>query len=280
MKSNQYQEDLSLDTNRFEIAALFEHRFWLQVLGDHSRFIFNTLSPKEAEYVRMAQYFIDAFDELLEQAREDLTAKALVDLTSLAKELAEDIRTFKLHIIGAHLQGKVAIELPPTFLNHMVNEVEEYIRILCHLTDGEIPPLIHPVHHHLIWLLDAAGHASSLSSSLDPVEKQLASMSEGFTKHFEQFYIKAVEISGYLRTQLDQFPALSRFNNQVELEILLFKEFLRELEELEMTDQVLGTLNPLLLDHMAREECYYLSKLAQVSEVKYPDCNPTKPRNE
>jgi hypothetical protein len=105
-------------------------------------------------------------------------------------------------------------------------------------------------------------------------------MSKGFTKHFEQFYIKAVEISGYLRTQLDQFPALSRFNNQVELEILLFKEFLRELEELEMTDQVLGTLNPLLLDHMAREECYYLAKLAQVLEVTYPDCNPTKPRNE
>ncbi|NOU92561.1 DUF2935 domain-containing protein [Paenibacillus sp. LMG 31456] len=27
-------------------GALFVHRFWLQILGDHSSFIWNTLSPK------------------------------------------------------------------------------------------------------------------------------------------------------------------------------------------------------------------------------------------
>lgn len=36
----------------FDQVALFEHRFWLQVLGDHARFIFDTLSPQETEEIR------------------------------------------------------------------------------------------------------------------------------------------------------------------------------------------------------------------------------------
>jgi hypothetical protein len=34
-----------------------------------------------------------------------------------------------------------------------------------------------------------------------------------------------------------------------------------------------------MADHMAREECYYLMKLAESTEVvKAPYCDPTKPR--
>jgi hypothetical protein len=36
-----------------------------------------------------------------------------------------------------------------------------------------------------------------------------------------------------------------------------------------------------MADHMAREECYYLQKLAQSTKVvEQPTCNPTKPRTE
>lgn len=33
----------------FEKTAVFEHRFWLQILGDHARFIFNSLSPPKQQ---------------------------------------------------------------------------------------------------------------------------------------------------------------------------------------------------------------------------------------
>ena len=45
-------------------------------------------------------------------------------------------------------------------------------------------------------------------------------------------------------------------------------------------NKVLSTLTPLMPDHMLREECYYLIKLAQSSEVRMPDCDPTRPRVE
>jgi hypothetical protein len=79
---------------------------------------------------------------------------------------------------------------------------------------------------------------------------------------------------------LHQFPALSRLNKEVELEMSLFLEFLRELEEMRLTKEALGALSPLMADHMAREELYYLLKLSQVSEVKPPSGDPSKPRKE
>ncbi|NIK15192.1 hypothetical protein BDD39_001702 [Saccharococcus thermophilus] len=50
---------------------------------------------------------------------------------------------------------------------------------------------------------------------------------------------------------------------------------------MELNKEVLGVLTPLMADHMAREECYYLQKLAETTnDVKQPACDPTKPRTE
>ncbi len=77
-----------------------------------------------------------------------------------------------------------------------------------------------------------------------------------------------------------EFPALHRFNNDVEVEMRLFEIFLRELEEMELTEKVLGTFSGLMADHMAREECYYLYKLAESTKGDFPDCDPGKPRSQ
>jgi hypothetical protein len=265
--------------NSYYENALFEHHFWLQVLGDHARFIRDTLSPTETELVKKAIQFIDKFDKLLHESRKKLSMEALQILTERANEQAQEIRSFKLEIIREHLVGDVSIGLSPTFLNHMVNEVEEYLRLLAYLTQQQEPPLSHPLHHHLIWLLDAAGHAGGITGHLDIMEKQLQEKSEAFTKRFEQFYIKAVEMAGYLRSNVQLFPALERFNENVKLEIALFKVFLDELEEMEMNNRLLGTFDQLMADHMTREECYYLLKLARSSHLEEPDCDPTTPRS-
>lgn len=259
--------------------TLFEHRFWLQILGDHSRFIFNALSPKETEEIQKAQYFIGIFDQMLQKARMGLTDEELRPFTERAYQLAQEIRAFKLHLIKKHLIADIMIELPPTFLNHMVNEVEEYIRVLGCLIRGEAP-IVHPLQHHMLWLPDAAGHAAAIAGSLDMVEKMLEEKSKEFVNNFENYFIKAFELLGYLRTNVQQFSALKRFNKQVEKEITEFTTFLRVLEKMVGCNEVLGTLYALLLDHMAREECYYLIKLSMGSDVKKPDCDPTKPRTQ
>ncbi|WP_210365136.1 DUF2935 domain-containing protein [Bacillus sp. REN3] len=258
----------------FNESSLFEHRFWLQVLGDHARCIKGALESVEKEDLSTAQSFIENFDHLLST----IGSTDLVELSFLADEEARKIRQFKLNLIAKMLTGKVEIHFGPTFVNHMVNEVEEYIRVLQYLKKKQKPPVFHELHHHSIWLLDAAGHAGAISSNLDQTEKKLKEKSDAYLKQFEDFYLKAVEMTGYLRTNLATFPAIQRMNSEVSLEIRLFMKFLDELKEMEMAEMALGSFAPLMADHMFREECYYLTKVAEATEMEMKKCDPGKPR--
>ncbi|WP_369823871.1 DUF2935 domain-containing protein [Sporosarcina sp. P34] len=256
----------------------FELRFWLQILGDHARFIHDSLAPDEVETIQTASYFIQVFDGLLAKAKEGADTHALQAVAQETQKAAEDIRKFKLLLIERHLVGNIKISLPPTFINHMVNEVEEAIRLFACFAKGEKPPTVHPLHHDLLWLLDAAGHANALDTNLDRVETQLKKKSERFTKEWEAFYLKAIEMAGYVRTNLMEFPALNRFHQDINLEMTIFKAFLKELEEMDLKKETLGTLTPLMADHMAREEIYYLTKLAELTDIPAPKGDPTKSR--
>lgn len=256
----------------------FEHRFWLQILGDHSRFIYNALSPIELKDIQIASKFIHQFDQLLTLARKQ--SAALAELNKQAYELTEQLRLFKLNLLDRLLLGKLKIGLTPTFINHMVNELEEYVRILSSLLAGKGVPQFSSLHHDLLWLQDASGHAASLAMDLDAVEKRLIKKSQKFEKHFTQYYMKAIELVGYFRTMRDRYPALGKFHNDINLEMKVFMAFLKELEELELGEELLSRIDPLMPNHMYREECYYLLKLSQSGDIAQPDCDPAIPRIE
>ena len=67
----------------FEKAAKFEHGFWLQVLGDHARFIHDSLGPQEQREIDLARYFIQTFDYLLARVQVD-------DLGALSNKVEEE----------------------------------------------------------------------------------------------------------------------------------------------------------------------------------------------
>lgn len=250
-------------------SARFEHRFWLRVLKDHSQFILDALAEKEKEEMAKAKEFIQIFSTLFEQAD---VLENVVFLTERAEEQAEALREFKLSILKKQLTvSEFSIHLSPEFLSHMVNELDEYKLILRYLKRQEAPPVFHELHHHLLWILDAADHAGAISDHLARVEKTLKMKSDEFTFQFEQFYLKAVELTGFLRTNLESFPALSRMNREVQLEIELFQLFLQEIEELQISNQMLSTFSALMADHMMREEVYYLTKVAESNgdEIEY-----------
>lgn len=263
-----------------EEKALFEHRFWLQILGDHARFIFNALSPKERDHIETAARFIELFDQLLNQSRLPNAASFLAELNKQAYELTMSLRAFKLSLLEKLLLGQVSIGLTPAFINHMVNELDEYAKILAALLDGKPVPRYLPLHHDLLWLSDAAGHAAIIAMDLDVVEKRLINKSKEFEQHFNEFYLKAIELTGYLRTLRTQYPAMTKFHADVNVEMSIFMVFLKEIEELDLSAELLSRINPLVPDHMFREECYYLLKISESGEIPPPQCDPTAPRLE
>ena len=264
-------------TTDIATRALYEHRFWLQVLGDHSRFFFKSLGPTEKEEISRAHYFILEFDSLLAQARQSLGRDELNNLHTVIWQRVQQLKEFKLHLIRRNLEGQIGLNLPPSLVSHMVNELEEYQLILGFLIKGEDVPLLHPTHYHLLWLLDAAGHADSIATSVDAVEKQLRAQSQCFTRDFEYSYQKALEMAGFARA-VQHYPALAQFNHEAAKQILQFTQLLTQLQEMLLNKTALGILDPLIPDHMLREECYYLTKLSSISDVQSPSCDPGKPR--
>ncbi|MED4553298.1 DUF2935 domain-containing protein [Lysinibacillus capsici] len=251
--------------SNFVQHAIFEHRFWLEIMQNHAQFIHDALYPSEEEDIQRAHTYIYQFSQLLTYVP-SLDDSNAVSFSVSVDDNVEQFKQFKLRLLRHQLLGDIGIHLTPTFVNHMVNELEEYQNVLGYLKKGEAPPIFHELHHHLVWLLDASGHAGIINDDLDGVEKCLKQKSHEFAQHFEQFYLKAVELTGYLRTNMNSFPALKRFSKDVELEMTLFKTFLRELEEMELSAEVLGSFTAPMADHMWREEQYYLTKLAQARE--------------
>jgi len=86
--------------------------------------------------------------------------------------------------------------MPPTFINHMVNEIEEYLFILEQIIQNR-EKKANALHYHLLWLSDGFGHADSISSNLDFTEKLLINEARCFSQSFEDLYLKAIEFTGY-----------------------------------------------------------------------------------
>ncbi|WP_339217724.1 DUF2935 domain-containing protein [Ornithinibacillus sp. FSL M8-0202] len=255
-------------------SASYEHQFWLRVLRDHATFIHESLYPEEEENIEKAEAFKHTFDTLLQKA-DDLSDHNVIAFTKEAETGAERLREFKLSILRRELSGDIGVHLTPTRLNHMVNELDEYVLVISNLKEGKAAPVFHELHHHLIWLPVASGHAGLIQAELDGVEKGLKGKSQQFAMQFDQFYVKAIELTGYLRTNLTTFPALMKFHEDVEVEMNLFRNFLQELKEMVRSDMVLRTFSMLTADHMDREVGYFLNKLAQSRKMSGRDNDPT-----
>lgn len=261
-------------------AALFEHRFWLQIMGDHSRFIFFSLAPSESEYIITAQEFIILFDQLLKQAQNRLSSIELEELNRKSYDATYRLREFKIELLSMSLSSDLKSHLSASFYNDMLNELEEYLFIINSLMNGHVP-ISHPLHYHMLWLTDAVGHSASIMAALDLVEKDFINQAKLYEIQFQDLNTKSLLMNGYLRTGLSSFPSLDRLNEQAWLAIKAFMEFLETLRDQRMDGKVLGTLMPLMADHMYREECYYIYKLSQSTEnIRKPDCDPTSPRLE
>lgn len=101
----------------FSASAALENRFWLQVMGDHARFILGALQMQEREEAARAMNFVQRMDSLLEQARKPLSDSEWQRLSQEAYEQAWALRAFKLHLLQRQLTESALLRISPSFLN-------------------------------------------------------------------------------------------------------------------------------------------------------------------
>lgn len=235
----------------------FENRFWLQILGDHMRFLLKSLPSKEIDLIERVDLKKKELDILLEQSR-----KVAVE-TNLIMPLVEDVKELKLDILRKQIAGKIEINLPPTFINHMINEIETYEKIL---RDPDM--VAHVLEDHYLWQADSKGHAIALLQMLDPTEKKLMKEIKKVKKAFACGFETTIEYIGYLRTGEIEFSAINKLNDEALLELLIFLKVLETMREERLDLKILGTLNVLLVDHIFRETVYAMKKILDFSGKK------------
>jgi hypothetical protein len=146
----------------------------------------------------------------------------------------------------------------------MINELEEYLRMLA----GQ-PSTLLATHH--LWATDGKGHALQLISDLDPTEKIRKKLLKKIKEAYATLAEKVREYQGYQRA--GNLPMLPSVNREAGIVNRLFVKLLQELLQFKINNQLLGRIEPLIFDHMIREECYYLLKIGQ--QPPYP---PDAPR--
>jgi len=242
--------------------------FWLGIMRDHAEFILTSLSPRETQLIIMAQNYKNNFTALRSQAKgltETKDINALMQFVNNIIAVLTSFISFKRLILRKLLECKIEINLPPTFINHMINEALDFYRTLC-MIQSCIPlnTVQEDIRLHKIWLPDASGHAAFIACSLDPTEEMLIKEAEGYKKTFNQLFIKTTELGLMLERACLEDGALENLNEEAMREISSFICFLDKILKLRSECKALGFASPLVPDHMIREERYYLSKLQSI----------------
>lgn len=242
--------------------------FWSTIMRDHAEFMLLTLSSRETEFVERAKIFKNIFIEIGNEVTK-LNDNISDSFINSIFTTVTDFINYKLEIIRRLLLCDIEINLPPTFINHMVNEAMEFIRTLQDIkTKVFNNPIAETIMLHKIWLPDAAGHAAGIASDLDPTETTAIKEAERFKEAFNNLFIKATELGIMLeRTGLND-GSLTYLSEEVIERINEFIVFLNKVMVLRTQCKLLGTLNPLLPNHMIREEQYYLDSILRLSNRK------------
>lgn len=232
-----------------------EHNFWLRILSDHLDFIYDALCPEETQYINLA----DQLSNDLASIRNSYDPREILNLVSQIKE-------FKTKLLQDKVENAVKINLPPTFISHMLNELEEYVKILTHLIqNGTLPP-VNLLQFHKLWLLDIIGHLDTIKSNLDPVEKLLKEKAHDIKCTFKPLFNKTLEFIDYFKHGIESLPALGELSNTSYNETVVYLSFIQELNNLLQVKRALGTITHQMLNHMFLEQNYYIGKLNNISE--------------
>jgi hypothetical protein len=276
--------------------ALRENWFWTSIFRDHAAFIHDNLGPDQDQLVRWAAGFRDTLSQLHTEAAQaaqaagisgpagayalagrpaeeplsGLEGRELLGAEQQAQRLSQtllqsisSLKSFKEDVLQRKLDCKIKLALGEVIIAHMIVEAEEAQRVLGRVRSmAPLPPSLQVLHHHLVWLPDAAGHAALIHSAADGVEENLLDVTQNFKQTFNGMQIKALELYSMLRIAPRMVGALRRLNQDSMAQIGLFRAFLTELREhLEGCEVLGGNLVPALADHMLREELYYTEKI-------------------
>jgi hypothetical protein len=248
------------------VLSIADHYlFWLRVLQDHMIFI----SSRSQKYKAHAESYLEHITQLKLKVPKQSDLKAVTEEIIAIIEVIRDFKRLLLDDLTNHL-GEPTVLLPPTFISHMLNELEKFRFLVHHVKiNGSLPP-VYSLNEHELWLIDIAGHLGAIRDNLDETDKMLRRQAYKQCKIFAKLHAKAVEFICYLKHEVIPENAISGLTALADVETLLYLHFVKEVLELTERKQALGILDSRMLIHMLFEELYYLKNLQIATNLYDP----------
>ena len=248
--------------NEFADEVRFELEFWLPVFRDHTIFIHSSLGPDETALIRTAKQFQAEAFAMIERLG---AISAEAEWRAFAHEVIHFVRrliSFKQMLLDNLLACKITLHLPPSLLDHMVREAEEFLATITRLLQGTpLTGAALAINESELWIPDGSGHAALIRSNVDPQEEDVFESAHHWKTEFDKLTLALQELKTKLRSGVRWVPSLERLMELTATQFVLFRQYLVHLEEMISECRVLGDLKPLFMDHMAREATYFLQKL-------------------
>ncbi len=240
---------MSLDIN-------YINAFWSRIMKDHLKVLDERLAETEA-----------AFHQRVHQLGQ------LNVTQGNASTFLKDLIKLKVDILDQEVNGSIKLAENPVTISDMLNEAHEYKR----LVTGESSPARNPTNSepdiHKLWLNDIIGHLGIIICGLDGATSvDLRMRIKKMKKTFVVLRDENMAFIEYILNGVFPAAAYKKFNEKVIAETVIYLAVLEQLFALRKTNQVLGSLAPEFIDHMYREQCYYLVSLG-VSEFKEKSLN-------
>ncbi len=144
--------------------------FWAGIMRDHAMFQVNALAPKEQAYIQRAMYYRNFFQHMISELERVADYKP-----SMPNNLLQGLQCFiefKRMIIQGLLTCQLQINLPPSLINHQINEAMEFQTLLMALQQC-LNNSMNLAGYIKMWLADSIGHAAGIAAFLDPSEELL-----------------------------------------------------------------------------------------------------------
>lgn len=240
--------------------------FWTGIMRDHAMFQVNTLAPKEAYYIQNSMCYMNFFQQMLNRLDSGEEIEAIYPL--LLNGLTRFIE-YKKMLLNGLLVCQLQMGLPPSLINHQINEAMEFMALLSMPVQSKIDTPLELVYMLKIWLADSVGHAAGLAAFLDPTEALIIDETVKFKESFNKLLTKASELEMMLSKTHLKDGALEYLAEETVNWMEMFICFLEKVKKLRMSCKVLGVgiLSPLIPDHFIREHKYFINKI-KTSQMK------------
>lgn len=211
-----------------------EVSWWAPQMAEHALFLRLGLNRVEAPRLKAAgtvlyrdlNYFADLF-----QRRRNVSRYTVNQYLRLLEELRE----YKQAVLQAALNGWVGFNYP-SLIKHMIHELDYHVENI----NGAERSMLEELR---FWNLHSKEVAEVTEHLLDPVEKQLIKEAHDFAQKLDQVQ----ENEALVQLSLQASKELDAYGKKVK----------QGIEE----HKVQSIINPVLLDHEARENAYAMKKL-------------------